>query len=106
MSLWALYDWDEDCMRALERAYEIYTDQLTEYVMGDIEYDTLDIESGDAFCGCETCWRRETFAFLMPRFIELYRAKCIWERTQHTNEEDADGVQLVPGSGDMESGGV
>lgn len=106
MTLWAQYEWDEDNMRALEFAYESYIDQLHAYVFGDVEMEDLDVESTDAFCGCETCWRRETFAFLMPRFIELYKSGLIWDRTQHAYKEVQDGLQLVQDGRDLESGGV
>lgn len=105
MTLWAQYDWDEECMRSLEEAYQIYMDYLHGYVMGDVELDELDTETTDGFCGCEICWRRETFAFLMPRFIELYKGHQIWDRTQHTHKEDRNGLQLVSDSGNVEPRG-
>lgn len=106
MTWWAEYEWDERRMRDLELAYEEYMDSLHEYMMGEMSAEDLDAESTESFCGCEICWRRETFAFLMPRFIELYKTNYIWDAKQHTNKEADGGLQLVSDGGGMESGGV
>ena len=104
MTYWVDYDWDEHELKDLEDSYVRYMDQLTEYVMGEI--DDVETESTDPFCGCDVCWTRETLAFLMPRVINMYKAGHIWDRMQHTDKEDSRGVQLVQDGGSEERGGV
>lgn len=96
-----LFDWDVEAMEFLELQYEEYIDRLFASLNDDEGLD--DTESGIFFCGCETCYVRETFAFLMPRFIDLYSKGLI--TVQHANEGESDGVQLVQGRRDMEQDG-
>jgi hypothetical protein len=104
MTYWVDYDWDEAELKDLEESYVRYMDQLTEYVMGEI--DDVEIESTDPFCGCDVCWTRETLAFLMPRILDLYQSGHIWNRKQHGVKESVDGLQLVSDSGSKERGGL
>lgn len=96
-----LLDWDAEAMEFLELQYEEYIDRLFASLGDDGGLD--ETESGLWFCGCETCYMRETFAFLMPRFIDLYKKGLI--TLQHANEGESDGVQLVQGRRYMEQDG-
>lgn len=92
------YEWDELPMLRLEKMYEEYMDGLYDTLYNEPEQDA-ETETGIAFCGCETCSIRETFAFLMPRFIDMYLDGSV--RLQPTNKErDSDDVQLVQGGGE------
>ena len=92
------YEWDEFPMARLEKLYEEYMDGLFDTLYDTPEQDA-ETETGIAFCGCETCRIRETFAFLMPRFIDMYLDGSI--RLQPPNKEgNSDVVQLVPDGGE------
>ena len=95
-------DWDQEAMEFLEIQYDEYVSRLFAALNED-DCGPDSTESGLPFCGCETCYVRETFAFLMPRFIDLYVKGLI--TLQHANEGEGDGVQLVQGRGVVESDG-
>lgn len=87
------YEWDELPMKRLETTFEEYMDGLYDSLYNEPEQDA-ETETGFSFCGCETCVTRETFAFLMPRFIDLYLTGAV--RLQPANKDgDSDVVQLV-----------
>lgn len=77
-----LFDWDQEAMEFLELKYEQYISDL--FVSMD-DPDPMQSETGLLFCGCETCFTRETFAYLMPRFIDLFEQGLISK--QHPNKE-------------------
>jgi hypothetical protein len=57
-------------MEMLEIEFEAYMEELFAGIINEDEVDeTL---SGYGFCGCDTCATRETFAFLLPRLLDLY----------------------------------
>ena len=65
-------------MVLIEKAFDEHMDSLWEYVYAGGGDDWLDHEepptsTGWGFDGCDVCVRRETFAFLMPRFLDAYR---------------------------------
>ena len=63
---------DEDWAHELEKAVEGYTDMLFEAVWDgtdDVVDETL---SGQPFCGCSSCFWRETLFFLVPKLIRGY----------------------------------
>jgi len=62
--------WEEESMLQVERGFSDYMMQLTEAIFDDTDVET---DSGFAFCGCEDCINREIFAYLMPKFLNLYR---------------------------------
>lgn len=93
-------DWDEEPMRFLQRGLEQYLDEIF-YLAIDEEVDSfVDTASGEPFCGCETCYIRETLAYTLPRILDLYINGHI--RLQHTDKEGTDGLQLVSNSGVVE----
>lgn len=61
---------DELWSKDLEQGVMRYTDSLYESVYEDISVDTL---TGELFCGCDTCFWRETLSYLVPRIIEGYK---------------------------------
>jgi hypothetical protein len=74
------YTWDALPMKIVERAFDEYMSNLYQGILdGDPEggVEVLDTLSGEPFCGCETCEQREVFAFLMPRFIDMYEQGSI-----------------------------
>lgn len=86
----AEYVWDKVPMELLELEYADYLLRLyTAVEEGDPEggAEVPDTESGVPFCGCETCLQRETFAFLMPRFINLYEDGHIRRHTPQQEEQ-------------------
>lgn len=72
MSYASDYEWDQGPMEMVEIGYEDYLNSLFEQVNDDGTEEIADTESGMSFCGCDTCCTRETFAYLMPKFIELF----------------------------------
>ena len=61
---------DVDWAREVELGVTEYTDTLFESVWeGDEDAETL---SGEAFCGCSTCFWREALFYLVPRIIDGY----------------------------------
>ncbi len=64
---------DMNWSQELEKAYEEYMTSLychIDWMEGEPEPEpTL---SGEAFCGCETCWTREQLYFLVPHIITGY----------------------------------
>jgi len=64
---------DVDWAKQLESDYEEYQASLYEHVdWVEGEPEPQDTISGEPFCGCETCWTREQFSFLVPKIIEGY----------------------------------
>ena len=63
---------DQDWAQALEIGVEAYTDMLLEAVFEGTEDEIGETLSGDPFCGCNTCFWRETLYYLVPRIIEGY----------------------------------
>lgn len=61
--------WDEKPMQELGDRYQEYQNSLHEAIYEDVDVETV---SGFPYCACEVCDIRETFAFLMPRFLDLY----------------------------------
>lgn len=93
------WEWDELPMQRLEIQFEEYMDGLYDSLYNEPEL-VSDTETGFAFCGCETCVTRETLAFLMPRFLDIYLAGSIRVASQHTDEDgDNDGLRELPESG-------
>jgi hypothetical protein len=64
---------DTEWSKQLEAAYEEYLmtcEEQIDWVEGEPEpVPTL---SGEAFCGCSTCYTREQLFFLIPHIIEGY----------------------------------
>ena len=72
--------WDEPILMEVQERLEEYIYLLHEAVQLDRDPDTL---SGWNFDGCSACEARESMAFLMPRFLDLYEQGHI--RLQHVN---------------------
>lgn len=91
MTLLYDYEWDYEPMKSIEDRFIRYMDHLQDVAYGDaVDYTT---ESGDPFCGCEVCYARESMAFLMPKFLDLYGAGAIRKvPKQHVNKGDQDDV--------------
>lgn len=91
MTLLYDYEWDYKPMKFVEDSFMRYMDYLNSVFYEDIdEYIT---ESKEPFCGCEQCYAREYMAFLMPKFLDLYRAGAIrLTEKQHGNRGDVDDV--------------
>lgn len=99
-------EWDEEPVRFLQQGLEKYLDRIFDAVLSDDSED-FTTESSEPFCGCETCYIRETLAYTLPRILDLYINGNI--RLQHTDKEGTeDGLQLVSNSGvvEQEGGGV
>ena len=89
------YDWDQGPLEMLELEYETYLERLFETM---IVNDNLEIHeeplpsvptaSGTDFCGCDVCCTRETFAFLMPRFLKLYEQGYIRKMSSEASTPD------------------
>lgn len=64
---------DESWAKELENGILQYTDSLIESAFEEDapEVPTL---SGEPFCGCDTCFWRETLFYVVPRIIEGYKA--------------------------------
>jgi hypothetical protein len=62
---------DQAWAHDLEKGVEEYTDMLFEASMAEEEVlsETL---SNELFCGCSSCFWRETLFYLVPRIIEGY----------------------------------
>lgn len=65
------FEWDEEPMKKIEQQYE-----EMQWVLFNILHESSDDEtpSGLAYCGCETCFTRETLATLMPGLLDAYDA--------------------------------
>ena len=90
--------WKEEAMVLVEQEFDEHLNSLWEYLYASESDDAVDIEepptsTGWGFDGCDVCLRRETFAFLMPRFLDAYRNGLI-------------GLQQVnkPGESDVDEG--
>lgn len=87
------YEWDEKPLADIETDLVFYFDDLFDAVADGKNVDEFVTESGDHFCGCETCYTRETLAFLIPRIIDAWELKQI--RLQDANKEVDGDLQLV-----------
>lgn len=78
------YEWDTAPLEMLEMGYEDYLNRLFE-AMNDDDADMSTIAvTGMDFCGCDTCCTRETFAYLMPKFIDLHKQGYIRAKEELT----------------------
>jgi len=92
-------DWDEDAMQFLQRGLQRYMDEIFDAILEGDDRDMV-TESGEPFCGCETCYVRETLAFLLPRLVYMFIKGQV--RLQHTYKENRDGLQLVSNGGELQ----
>lgn len=94
------WEWDEEPMSMLENSFIVHWDQLCALAYGD--EDSIDPKfeplTKSPFCGCEVCSTRETFALLLPAFIDMFEKGQI-----RRVKEDSDDVLMVPDSGGLES---
>lgn len=67
----SFYLTDQAWAHELEKGVEEYTDMLFEASISEEEVlsETL---SKELFCGCSSCFWRETLFYLVPRIIEGY----------------------------------
>lgn len=63
---------DQDWAHELEKGVEDYTDMLFEAVWDGTEDQITETLSGEPFCGCSSCFWRETLFFLVPKLIRGY----------------------------------
>jgi hypothetical protein len=63
---------DEAWAHDLEKGVETYTDMLFEAVWEGTEDSIPETLSGEPFCGCSSCFWRETLFFLVPKIIRGY----------------------------------
>ena len=63
---------DQDWAHELEKGVEDYTDMLFEAVWDGTEDEIEETLSGQPFCGCSSCFWRETLFFLVPKLIRGY----------------------------------
>lgn len=63
---------DEAWAHDLEKGVEDYTDMLFEAVWDGTEEVVPETLSGEPFCGCSSCFWRETLFFLVPKIIKGY----------------------------------
>lgn len=77
------WTWDEPILTEVQERLEEYIYLLHDKVELGEDPNTA---SGWDFDGCSACEARESMAFLMPRFLDLYIAGHI--RLQHTNNGD------------------
>ena len=63
---------DEAWAHDLEKGVEDYTDMLFEAVWDGTEDVVPETLSGEPFCGCSSCFWRETLFFLVPKIIKGY----------------------------------
>ena len=63
---------DESWGQDLEKGAEAYTDMLFEAVWSTDDGEVTETLSGQPFCGCSTCFWRETLFYLVPKIIEGY----------------------------------
>jgi len=63
---------DEAWAQDLEKGVEDYTDMLFEAVWDGTEEVVPETLSGEPFCGCSSCFWRETLFFLVPKIIKGY----------------------------------
>ena len=63
---------DEAWAHDLEKGVEDYTDMLFEAVWEGTEDVIPETLSGELFCGCSSCFWRETLFFLVPKLIVGY----------------------------------
>lgn len=63
---------DEAWAQDLEKGVEDYTDMLFEAVWDGTEEVVPETLSGQPFCGCSSCFWRETLFFLVPKIIKGY----------------------------------
>lgn len=64
---------DETWAKDLESSVVEYTDALIESVYEEDDAEPVATLSGEPFCGCDTCFWRESLFFLVPRIIEGYK---------------------------------
>lgn len=64
---------DEAWAHDLEKGVEDYTDMLFEAVWDGTEEVVPETLSGEPFCGCSSCFWRETLFFLVPKIIKGYK---------------------------------
>jgi hypothetical protein len=66
---------DQEAVQAVEIAYIEYMNTLYE----SIDDETIEPEpiTEEPFCGCDTCDRRETFAFIFRAFADLLKINAI-----------------------------
>jgi hypothetical protein len=94
MSEWDDYIWNEEPMAMLENEFTVFWNRICDSMWEDDSEDIDDVTvTGAPFCGCSVCSARETFAFLMPRFIDLWESGDIkLATTQEPNKEGAVNV--------------
>ena len=63
---------DQDWAHELEHGVEDYTDMLFEAVWEGSDDTVIETISGQPFCGCSSCFWRETFFYLIPKLIRGY----------------------------------
>lgn len=63
---------DQEWAHKLEKGVEDYTDMLFEAVWDGTEDEIKETLSGQPFCGCSSCFWRETLFFLVPKLIRGY----------------------------------
>ncbi len=80
--------WNPQPMQEVERGFNDYMEMLAISIYDEDEAvnENFETESGYAYCGCEDCSNREIFAYLMPRFLDLYRNGHIQMQNQTISE--------------------
>ena len=96
------WEWDEEPMSMLENAFIVHWNQLCALAYDDEDSIDPNFEplTKYPFCGCEVCSTRETFALLLPAFIDMYEKGEI-----RRVKEDFNDVLILPHSGGLESPG-
>lgn len=65
---------DELAVKRVEEMLGNYLDYLQNSVDEEGDHETI---TGEVYCGCDTCYMRETLALLVPMIAELLEAKAV-----------------------------
>jgi len=71
--------WLTEVMDGLDRYIGGLKETIVSPHFGVDEVEVISPISGELFCGCELCLRRETVAFLIPVIIEGYKDGRVME---------------------------
>jgi hypothetical protein len=68
----AALEYDEEWGDRLQREHDEYIDLLEGALEDEEDAETI---TGQPFCGCETCYRRESWTYIILHALHAYRAE-------------------------------